>query len=193
MHNWALLLFFSESAADQRHGEFRGWACAPHRGEGAKIWARRGQKKNIQTEPGAPWTQPALRGYRKRQRGAQTDCQPAGRDPTTAGESFGETQQRGKSDPFIYWTAANDTKTSFALLCLPVLHLLSLSPYQCESLTVSSKEEAQALKVQLEEQREKARKEMQEVQRNGNSAQTELERSHTNLRKLEEEVCVHVS
>lgn len=55
---------------------------------------------------------------------------------------------------------------------------------------MSSREEMQALKVQLEEQREKARKEMQEVQRNGNSAQTELERSHLNLRRLEEEVCV---
>lgn len=55
---------------------------------------------------------------------------------------------------------------------------------------MSSREEVQALKVQLEEQRERARKEMQEVHRNGNNAQTELERSHLNLRRLEEEVRV---
>lgn len=65
-----------------------------------------------------------------------------------------------------------------------------LSPCQYESLTTSSREEVQALKVQLEEQRERARKEMQEVHRNGNNAQTELERSHLNLRRLEEEVRV---
>ncbi|XP_023284308.1 cingulin-like, partial [Seriola lalandi dorsalis] len=59
-----------------------------------------------------------------------------------------------------------------------------------ESLTMSSREEAQALRIQLEEQRERARKEMQEVQRHGNDAQTELDRSHINLRRLEEEVCV---
>ncbi|XP_038567354.1 cingulin isoform X1 [Micropterus salmoides] len=57
-----------------------------------------------------------------------------------------------------------------------------------ESLTVSSREEAQALRVQQEEQRERARKEMQEAQRHGNNAQSELERSHTNLRRLEEEM-----
>nr|XP_019948190.1 PREDICTED: cingulin-like [Paralichthys olivaceus] len=57
-----------------------------------------------------------------------------------------------------------------------------------ESLTMSSREEAQALRVQLEEQRDRARKEMHEVQRHGNDAQTELERSHTNLKRLEEEM-----
>ncbi|XP_039974243.1 cingulin isoform X2 [Xiphias gladius] len=57
-----------------------------------------------------------------------------------------------------------------------------------ESLTMSSKEEAKVLRVQLEEQRERARKEMQEVQRHGNDAHTELERSHINLRRLEEEM-----
>ncbi|XP_026173508.1 cingulin isoform X2 [Mastacembelus armatus] len=57
-----------------------------------------------------------------------------------------------------------------------------------ESLTKSSREEAQALRVQLEEQREKARKEMQEVQRHGSNAQMELDRSHMNLRRLEEEI-----
>ncbi|XP_070691517.1 cingulin isoform X2 [Pempheris klunzingeri] len=57
-----------------------------------------------------------------------------------------------------------------------------------ESLTVSSREETQALRVQLEEQRERARKEMQEVHRHGSDAQSELERSHTNLRRLEEEM-----
>lgn len=57
---------------------------------------------------------------------------------------------------------------------------------------MSSREEAQALRVQLEEQRERARKEMQEAQRHGNDAQSELERSHMNLRRLEEEVCVFV-
>lgn len=58
---------------------------------------------------------------------------------------------------------------------------------------MSSREEAQALRVQLEEQRERARKEMHEAQRHGNDAQSELERSHINLRRLEEEVrvCVH--
>uniref|UniRef100_A0A3Q3VQQ9 Cingulin n=1 Tax=Mola mola TaxID=94237 RepID=A0A3Q3VQQ9_MOLML len=59
-----------------------------------------------------------------------------------------------------------------------------------ESLTVSSREEAQALRVQLEEQRERTRKEMQEAQRHGNDAQSELDRSHINLRRLEEEVCM---
>ncbi|XP_077453734.1 cingulin isoform X1 [Stigmatopora argus] len=57
-----------------------------------------------------------------------------------------------------------------------------------ESLTISSRGEAQTLKVQLEEQKERARKEMQEVQRHGSDAQTELDRSHTNLRRLEEEL-----
>ncbi|KAM8870054.1 cingulin isoform 3-T5 [Spinachia spinachia] len=57
-----------------------------------------------------------------------------------------------------------------------------------ESLTVSSREEAQTLRAQLEEQREKARKEIHEAQRNGNGAQSELERSHLNLRRLEEEI-----
>ncbi|XP_070768255.1 cingulin [Enoplosus armatus] len=57
-----------------------------------------------------------------------------------------------------------------------------------ESLTVSSREEAQALRVQQEEHRERARKEMQEAQRHGNDAQSELERSHINLRRLEEEM-----
>ncbi|KAF3839739.1 hypothetical protein F7725_018456 [Dissostichus mawsoni] len=56
-----------------------------------------------------------------------------------------------------------------------------------ETLTVSSKEEAQILRVQLEEQREKARKEVQETQRHGKDAQSELERSQINLRRLEEE------
>ncbi|XP_037640944.1 cingulin isoform X2 [Sebastes umbrosus] len=57
-----------------------------------------------------------------------------------------------------------------------------------ESLTVSSKEETQTFRVQLEEQRERARKEMQEAQRHGNDAQSELDRSHINLRRLEEEM-----
>ncbi|XP_060936529.1 cingulin isoform X2 [Limanda limanda] len=57
-----------------------------------------------------------------------------------------------------------------------------------ESLTMSSREEAQALRVQLEEQRDRARKEMHEVQRHGNDAETELERSNTNLKRLEEEM-----
>ncbi|KAM6935814.1 cingulin isoform 1-T2 [Lycodopsis pacificus] len=57
-----------------------------------------------------------------------------------------------------------------------------------ESLTVSSREEVQTLRVQLEEQRERARKETQEAQRHGNDAQSELERSHINLRRLEEEM-----
>ncbi|KAK1896120.1 Cingulin [Dissostichus eleginoides] len=57
-----------------------------------------------------------------------------------------------------------------------------------ETLTVSSKEEAQILRVQLEEQREKARKEVQETQRHGKDAQSELERSQINLRRLEEEI-----
>ncbi|XP_061145268.1 cingulin [Syngnathus typhle] len=57
-----------------------------------------------------------------------------------------------------------------------------------ESLTASSRGEVQSLKVQLEEQRERARKEMHEVQRHGSDAQTELDRSQTNLRRLEEEL-----
>ncbi|XP_056142393.1 cingulin [Lampris incognitus] len=57
-----------------------------------------------------------------------------------------------------------------------------------ESLSASSKEEAQALRAQLEEHRERSRKETQEAQRHGNDAQAELQRSHTNLRKLEEEI-----
>ncbi|XP_030014113.1 cingulin isoform X3 [Sphaeramia orbicularis] len=57
-----------------------------------------------------------------------------------------------------------------------------------ESLTMSLREELRTLRVQLEEQRERARKEMQEVQRHGSDAQTELDRSQTNLRRLEEEV-----
>lgn len=57
---------------------------------------------------------------------------------------------------------------------------------------MSSREEAQALRVQLEEQRERARKEMQEVQRHGKDAQSELDRSHGNQRRLEEEVRVSV-
>ncbi|KAK7886816.1 hypothetical protein WMY93_026437 [Mugilogobius chulae] len=57
-----------------------------------------------------------------------------------------------------------------------------------ESLVVSSKEESRALKVQLEEQREKARKDLQEVHRHGTDAQTELERSHGNVRRMEEEI-----
>lgn len=52
----------------------------------------------------------------------------------------------------------------------------------------SSRDEAQALRVQLEEQRERARREMQEAQRHGSSAQSELDRSHMNLKRLEEEV-----
>lgn len=56
----------------------------------------------------------------------------------------------------------------------------------------SSREETQALRVQLEEQRERARREMQEAQRHGSSAQSELERSHMNMRRLEEEVRVCV-
>nr|XP_040021066.1 cingulin isoform X3 [Gasterosteus aculeatus aculeatus] len=57
-----------------------------------------------------------------------------------------------------------------------------------ESLTISSREEVQTLKAQLEEQREKARKEVHEAQRNGNGAQSELEKSNLNLRRLEEEM-----
>ncbi|TNN75753.1 Cingulin [Liparis tanakae] len=57
-----------------------------------------------------------------------------------------------------------------------------------ESLNVSSRGEVQALRVQLEEQREKARKEMQEFQWHGNDAQSELERSYVDLKRLEEEV-----
>nr|XP_033496918.1 cingulin isoform X1 [Epinephelus lanceolatus] len=57
-----------------------------------------------------------------------------------------------------------------------------------ESLTMSSREEAQTLRVQLEEQRERARKEMQEAQRHGSDAKSELDRSHVNLRRLEEEM-----
>ncbi|XP_037310057.1 cingulin isoform X3 [Pungitius pungitius] len=57
-----------------------------------------------------------------------------------------------------------------------------------ESLTVSSREEVQTLRAQLEEQREKARKEIHEAQRNGNGAQSELERSNLNLKRLEEEM-----
>lgn len=56
----------------------------------------------------------------------------------------------------------------------------------------SSREEAQALRVQLEEQRERTRREMQEAQRHGSSAQSELDRSHANMRRLEEEVRVCV-
>lgn len=78
-------------------------------------------------------------------------------------------------------------KKSFSLFFTPCT---CRSFCQYESLTVSSREEAQALRVQQEEQRERARKEMQEAQRHGNNAQSELERSHTNLRRLEEEVCV---
>ncbi|XP_029928462.1 cingulin isoform X2 [Myripristis murdjan] len=57
-----------------------------------------------------------------------------------------------------------------------------------ESLSASSRQEVQALRVQLEEQRDRARKETQEAQRHGNDAQAELERSHINLRRLEEEI-----
>ncbi|XP_051922132.1 cingulin [Hippocampus zosterae] len=57
-----------------------------------------------------------------------------------------------------------------------------------ESLTMSSRAQVQDLKVQLEEQRERTRKEIQEVQRQGSDAQTELDRSHTNVRRLEEEL-----
>ncbi|XP_034553977.1 cingulin isoform X2 [Notolabrus celidotus] len=60
-----------------------------------------------------------------------------------------------------------------------------------ESLALSSREEVQALRAQLEEQKERARKEMQEVQRHGNDAQSEMERSRLNLRKLEEEMSRH--
>lgn len=91
-----------------------------------------------------------------------------------------------------------DTAPNIHPLCF-VLCPPPLSPCQHESLTASSREEAQAFRVQLEEQRERARKEMHEVQRHGNDAQTELEKSHVNLRRLEEEVrvcvlsvCVHV-
>ncbi|XP_062279359.1 cingulin isoform X1 [Scomber scombrus] len=59
---------------------------------------------------------------------------------------------------------------------------------ECESLTLSSREGTQALRLQLEEQREKVRKDMQEVQRQGNEAQTELERSNLNLKRLEDEI-----
>lgn len=55
---------------------------------------------------------------------------------------------------------------------------------------MSSREEVQALRVQMEEQKEKARKDLQEVQRHGNDAQRELDQSHMNLRRLEEEVGV---
>ncbi|KAM6910357.1 cingulin isoform 2-T2 [Xenentodon cancila] len=57
-----------------------------------------------------------------------------------------------------------------------------------ESLNVSLREETQALSIQLEEQRERARKEMQEAQRHGKDAQSELERSQLNLRRMEEEM-----
>uniref|UniRef100_A0A3Q0RVJ4 Cingulin n=1 Tax=Amphilophus citrinellus TaxID=61819 RepID=A0A3Q0RVJ4_AMPCI len=57
-----------------------------------------------------------------------------------------------------------------------------------ESVNMSLREEAQALRVQLDEQKERARKEMQEAQRHGNDAQSELERSQINIRKLEEEI-----
>ncbi|XP_068614503.1 cingulin [Brachionichthys hirsutus] len=57
-----------------------------------------------------------------------------------------------------------------------------------ESLSVSSREEAQAFRHQLEEHKERARKEMQEAQRHGSDAQSELERNHVNLRRLEEEM-----
>ncbi|XP_051261885.1 cingulin isoform X3 [Dicentrarchus labrax] len=57
-----------------------------------------------------------------------------------------------------------------------------------ESLAISSREEVQALRIQVEEQRERARKEMHEAQRHGNDAQSELERSHINLKRLEEEM-----
>ncbi|CAJ1062269.1 cingulin isoform X1 [Xyrichtys novacula] len=60
-----------------------------------------------------------------------------------------------------------------------------------ESLAKSAKAETQALRVQLEEQKEKARKEILEVQRHGNNAQSEVERSRTNLRRLEEEMSRH--
>lgn len=74
----------------------------------------------------------------------------------------------------------------------PPLPLPPCLLFQYESLTVSSREEEQALRVQLEEQRERARKEMQEAQRHGNDAQSSLDRSHINLRRLEDEVCVFV-
>ncbi|XP_020783626.2 cingulin isoform X2 [Boleophthalmus pectinirostris] len=57
-----------------------------------------------------------------------------------------------------------------------------------ESLVVSSKEESRLLKVQLEEQKEKARKDLQEIQRHGTDAQTELDRSQGNIRRMEEEM-----
>lgn len=84
-----------------------------------------------------------------------------------------------------------DSQHKNILFCV-FFPLPSRSPCQHESLTVSSREEAQTLRVQLEEHRERARKEMQEAQRHGNGVQSELERSHINLRRLEEEVCVFV-
>ncbi|XP_024123274.1 cingulin isoform X1 [Oryzias melastigma] len=57
-----------------------------------------------------------------------------------------------------------------------------------EALKVSSKDEVQALSSQLEEQRERARKEMQDAQRHGKDAQSELEKHHVNLRRMEEEM-----
>lgn len=76
-----------------------------------------------------------------------------------------------------------NTNTTLILFC-PALSC------QHEALSGSSREEVQALRVQMEEHRERARKEIQEAQRHGNDAQSELDQSHTNLRRLEEEVCV---
>ncbi|XP_028326762.1 cingulin isoform X1 [Gouania willdenowi] len=59
---------------------------------------------------------------------------------------------------------------------------------ECESLMTSSKKETQALRVQLEDLRESARKDMQEAQRHENDAQSELQLTLMNLRKLEEEM-----
>lgn len=58
---------------------------------------------------------------------------------------------------------------------------------------MSSREELQALRLQLEEHKDKARKEMQEAQRHGNDAQSDLEQSRLNVRRLEEEVGVPVT
>lgn len=61
---------------------------------------------------------------------------------------------------------------------------------QHESQSVSSREEVRALRAQMEEQKVRARKEIQEAQRHGTDAKTELDQSHANLRRLEEEVGV---
>jgi len=95
-----------------------------------------------------------------------------------------------RSDAIVY--ACKQMKVSAALnKKIHKAKQVILLVFQYESLTVSSRGEVQALRVQLEEQREKARKEMQEFQWHGNDAQSELERSYVDLKRLEEEVCAH--